>query len=144
MYSSNEYKQAFHIDQNAQATFLGIGGGGEELHFGQETGSSGSAFDIIIEAWGEHDSNTVDNIKWDRDYQILMDSGEPAKIQKVREDCGDRYIQTVFNESRLFAVLHVSSSQASSLTRFSGKANGSVDIGIASASASLTMTVGKH
>jgi hypothetical protein len=43
----------------------------------------------------------------------------------------------VFNESRVFAVLHVSSQQLSRLTQFSGKANGSVDIDVVSASSSL-------
>src|SRR5262249_32382743 len=97
--SSDEYKRAFHIDQKAEASFLGIGGGGEELHFGQETSGSSSLFDIIVEAYGEHDSQTVDNIAWDIKYQTKLDSNDPAKIQEVRRDCGDRYIQTVFNES---------------------------------------------
>jgi hypothetical protein len=135
--SASEYKQAFHIDQKAEASFLGIAGGGEELHFGQENSGSSTAFDIIVEAYGEHDSQTIDNITWDPRYQALLDSGEPAKIQRVREDCGDRYIQTVFNEVRLFAVLHVSKQQSSTLTTFSANAHGKVDIDIVSASAAL-------
>jgi len=35
------------LRREAQASFLGIGGG-ESVHFGQETGKSGSAFDVII------------------------------------------------------------------------------------------------
>jgi hypothetical protein len=137
VYSADQYEQAFHIDQNAKASFLGIGGGGEELHFGQETGHSGSAFDIVVEAYSEYPSNTVNNIKWDSPYDTMMSSGNVAKIDQVRQDCGDRYIETVFNEARLFAVLHVSSHVASSLTTFSGKVNGNVDIDVVTASASL-------
>src|ERR1039458_8500123 len=67
----------------------------------------------------------------------MLNSGDPVKIQQVREACGDRYIQTVFNEARLFAVLHVSSQQQSGLTQYSGKVNGSVGIDVLTASASL-------
>jgi hypothetical protein len=135
-YSASEYEHAFHIDQNAKATFLEFGGG-DELHIGHVTGSSGSAFDIILEAYAEHESNTINNISWDSPYAEMVKSEDPSQIQKVRLACGDRYIQTVFNEARLFAVLHVSSTQASALTAFGGKVNGNMDIGIASASDSL-------
>ncbi len=135
--SSDEYKQAFHIDQKAEASFLGIAGGGEELHFGQENSGSSSAFDIIVEAYGEHNSETIDHITWDDPYKTMLASGNAAKIQQVREACGDRYIETVFNEARFFAVLHVSKQQNSALTTFSGSAHGKVDIDIVSASASL-------
>lgn len=137
VYNADEYKSAFHIDQQAQASFLGIAGGSDEMHFGRETGTSGSAFDIIIEAYGEHPGKTIDNVKWDDRYQAMLDSGDPVKKQQVRLDCGDRYIKTVFYETRLFAVLHVSSQQNSALTQFSGKASGNVSLDIASASASL-------
>ena len=138
VYNSDEYRSAFHVDQQAQASFLGIGSGGDELHIGRETGSSGSAFDIVVEAYGEHDSQTVDNIKWDARYQAMLDSGDPAQKQHVRQDCGDRYIKTVFYEVRLFAVLHVSSQQNSALTQFAGEANGSVNIlDVGSAAAKL-------
>jgi hypothetical protein len=66
-----------------------------------------------------------------------MKTPDSSTLANVRRECGDRYIETVFNESRLFAVLHVSSQQSSSLTQFSGKTNGSVDIDVVSASASL-------
>src|SRR6266446_3609164 len=82
VYNADEYKQAFHIDQKAEASFLGIGGGGEELHFGQENSGSSSAFDIVIEAYGEHDSQTVDNIAWDPKYDAMLKSGDPAKIEQ--------------------------------------------------------------
>jgi hypothetical protein len=136
-YSEDEYKRAFHIDQQAQATILGIGGGGDELHFGQENAGSSYAFNIIIEAYGEHPSNTIDHVTLDPKYEAMLNSGDAAKIQQVRATCGDRYIQTVFNETRLFAVLHVSKQLQSSLTTFAGKANGSVNIDVVSASASL-------
>jgi hypothetical protein len=135
--SADEYKQAFHIDQKAEASFLGIAGGGEELHFGQENSGSSSAFDIIVEAYGEHNSETVDHITWDAPYNTMLASGNAAKIQEVREACGDRYIETVFNETRLFAVLHVSKQQNSALTTFSGNAHGKVDLDVVSASSSL-------
>jgi hypothetical protein len=137
--SEDEYKQAFHIDQKAEASFLGIGGGGEELHFGQQNSGVSTAFDIIVEAYGEHDSQTLNNVQWDPNlpYKAMLDSGDPSKIQQVRNACGDRYIETVFNEVRLFAVLHVSKQQNSTLTTFSGSAHGKVDLPIAAASASL-------
>jgi hypothetical protein len=137
VYTADEYKQAFHIDQQAQASFLNIGGGSDELHLGRETGRSGSAFDIIIEAYGQHPARTVNNVKWDSKYEAMLNSGDPLQKQQVRQDCGDRYIETVFKETRLFAVLHVSSQQGSSLTQFAGKMNGSVGISVLSASGSL-------
>jgi hypothetical protein len=137
VYNSDEYKSAFHIDQTAEASFLGYGGGGDELHFGQENSGKSSAFDIIVEGFGEHDSQTINNIKWDPPYDTLVKSGDPVKIQQVREACGDRYIQTVFNEARLFVVMHVSRQQTSTLTKFSGNVHGSVNIDIVTASASL-------
>jgi len=137
VYNSDEYKRAFHIDQSAEASFLGFGGGSDEMHFGQENSGKSSAFDIILEAYGEHDSQTINNIKWDAPYAALLASADPVKIQQVREACGDRYIQTVFNEARLFVVMHVSRQQTSSLTQFSGKFSGSVDIDIVTAKASL-------
>ena len=137
VYNSDEYKNAFHIDQTAEASFLGYGGGGDELHFGQENSGKSSAFDIILEAYGEHDSQTINNVKWDPPYDSLITSGNPAKIQQVREACGDRYIETVFNEARLFVVMHVSRQQNSTLTKFSGNTHGSVNIDIVTASASL-------
>jgi hypothetical protein len=137
VYNADEYDQAFHIDQNAQASFLGIGGGSEELHLGLETGKSGSAFDIILEAYTERDSDTLNNIKWDSTYDEMIKSGDPQKIAFVRAACGDRFIATVFKEARLFIVVHVSAHQESSLSRFSGKASGSVNLDVASASASL-------
>lgn len=135
--NANEYKQAFHIDQKAEASFLGIGGGGEEFHFGQENTGRSSAFDIIIEAYGEHNGQTVDNIKWDAPYDSFMASGDPVKVQQARQDCGDRYIQTVFYETRLFVVLHVSNRQMSTLSTFSGKLGGNFNLDVASASVSL-------
>jgi hypothetical protein len=137
VYTADEYKQAFHIDQQAQASFLGIASGSEELHLGRETSRSGSSFDIIVEAYGQHPYRTVNNVKWDPKYQVMLDSGDPVQKQQVRQDCGDRYVETVFKETRLFAVMHVSSQQNSSLTQFAGKANGSVGISIVTASASL-------
>ena len=137
VYNSDEYKQAFHIDQSAEASFLGLGGGSDELHFGQENSGKSSAFNIILEAYGEHDSQTINNVKWDAPYDTLVMSANPVKIQRVREACGDRYIQTVFNEARLFVVMHVSRQQTSALTQFSGKGSGSVDIDIVAAKGSL-------
>jgi hypothetical protein len=137
VYSADQYKAAFHIDQKAEASFLGLAGGGEDLHIGQETGSSGSAFDIIVEAFAEHDGETLDNIVFDNRHQEMIDSRDPAQIEQVRTDCGDRYIQTVFKETRLFAVLHVSSNQNSSLLQFSGHANAKIGLDAVSASGSL-------
>jgi hypothetical protein len=136
-YSAYEYKQAFHVDQSAEASFLDIAGGSEELHIGRETTKSGSAFDIIVEGYSEHDSDTIGHVKWDPPYDKMIQSGDPQQVRTVRNICGDRFIETVFNEVRLFVVLHVSSQVSSSLTTFSGKAHGDVDIDIASASASL-------
>jgi hypothetical protein len=137
VYTDDEYSRAFHIDQSAKATFLGVGGGGDDLHFGQEDSRATRAFDIIVEAFGEHPSQTLNNIDWDKRHSDMLKSADPAAQAAVRVECGDRYIETVFNESRLFAVLHVSSQQNSSLTQFSGKANGSLDLKAVSASATL-------
>lgn len=136
VYNADEYKEAFHIDQKAEASYLGYGGS-DELHIGKETGRSGSAYDIIVEAYGEHDSDTINNIKWDPQWDAMIRSGNAAQIQQVRLSCGDRYIQTVFKETRLFAVLHVSSQQYSSLTQLSLQTAGKVGISVLSASASL-------
>jgi hypothetical protein len=136
VYSAYQYQQAFHIDQKAQASYLEFGGG-DELHIGRETGSSGSAFDIIVEAYGEHDANTINNIQWSPPYKSMIESGDPQKIATVRLACGDRYIETVFNETRLFVVLHVSSQQNSSLTSFSLQTNAKFGIDAVSASGSL-------
>jgi hypothetical protein len=136
VYNSNQYNQAFHIDQNAQASFLGIGGG-DSLQFGDETSTSGKFFDIVIEAYSELPSNTIDNVKWDSPYDAMISSGDPTKIQAVRASCGDRYVETVFNEARLFLVMHVSTVQSSSLLTFSGKVNGSIDLDVVSAQAAL-------
>ncbi|MFM0755149.1 hypothetical protein [Paraburkholderia strydomiana] len=137
VYNSSEYKEAFHLDYKAEASFLDIGGGGDEFHFYRENNKSDVAFDIIIEAYSEADGETVDNPKWDEPYQTLMDSGDISKIRQVREACGDRYIQSVFNERRLYAVMHVSSQIGSSLTKFSGDAHGKIGIDVVSASAAL-------
>jgi hypothetical protein len=90
-----------------------------------------------VEVSGEMDSNLIDNIQWDPEHQALMNSGRPADIQRVRQECGDRFIETVFNQARLFAVLHVSSQIVSALTQFGGKASGKVDLDVVSASGSL-------
>jgi hypothetical protein len=137
IYSDSEYQQALHIEQNAKASFLKIGGGGEEMHFQRESTGSSSAFDIILEAYSEYPSDTIANPDWSAPYAAMMASGDPAKIRQVRETCGDRFIDTVFNEARLFVILHVSSQKSSALTAYSGKANGSVGIGIVQASGSL-------
>ena len=50
VYNADEYRNAFHIDQKAEASFLGYGSGDDELHFGQENVGNSSAFDIIVEA----------------------------------------------------------------------------------------------
>jgi len=76
---------------------------------------------LLFEAYAEHDGETLDNVKWSPPYDTLMQTGNPAKINSVRQACGDRLIETVFNESRLFVVLHVSSQKTSSLSQFSGK-----------------------
>src|SRR5262249_10191537 len=47
------------------------------------------------------------------------------------------YIQSVFYEVRLFAVIHVSNQKSSSLTKFSGKMSGSASLSVLQASASL-------
>jgi len=137
VYNADEYKNAFHIDQKAEVSFLGYGSGDDELHFGQENVGNSSAFDIIVEAYGEHDGVTIDNVKWDAPYRTLIDSGNPVNIQRVRDACGDRYIQTVFKQTRLFVVLHVSKQMTSSLTAFSFNSHGSMNIDIVTASASL-------
>jgi hypothetical protein len=137
VYNESEYQRAFHIDQNAKASFLGIGGGGEEFHFRREQSGSSTAFAIILEAYSEADGDTLNNVQLMPPYQAMMNSGDPAKIAAVRKICGDRFIETVFRESRLFVVLKVSAQQQSTLTAFSGRGNGSIDVGIASASASL-------
>ena len=90
VYTADQYHQAFHIDQNAKASFLGIGGGSDDVHFGMETGKSESAFDIVVEVYSDRDSDTVDNVKWDAPYDTMIASGNPAKIQTVRASCGDR------------------------------------------------------
>jgi hypothetical protein len=77
VYTADEYKQAFHVDQTANATV--IGGGGEELHIGIETGKSRIAFDIFVEAYGEHDSDTLDNVEWDEPFKTLMAANDPVK-----------------------------------------------------------------
>jgi len=136
VFNSNQYDQAFHIDQNAQASFLGIGGG-DSLQFGDETSTSGTFFDIVIEAYSELPSNTINNVAWDSPYDAMISSGDPSKIQAVRASCGDRYIETVFNEARLFLVMHVSTVQSSSLLTFSGKVDGSIDLDVVSAQAAL-------
>ena len=74
VYSNDEYSRAFHLDQSAKASFLGIGSGGDDLHFGQEDSRTTRAFDIIVEAYGEHPSQTIDHIDWDPRYAKLMDS----------------------------------------------------------------------
>jgi hypothetical protein len=135
-YSSEEYRRAFHIDQQAEASFLGFGGS-DELHFGQETGESGSVFDIVVEAYGEHDAETINHPTWDPSYATKLASEDPVAVQQVREECGDRYIQTVFYETRLFAVLHVSHTVKSDLLNFAGKGSGSFDIDLVSAKAAL-------
>src|ERR1019366_3615859 len=135
-YSADEYKQALHIDHKGQAAYYEFGGG-DQLHIGHETGSSGSAFDIVLQAYTESDSDTIDNIKWDSPYDQMIASGDSGKIQAVRLACGDRYIQTVFNEARLFLVLHVSSQKTSALTSFSAKFNGSIDMSVIKATDSL-------
>jgi hypothetical protein len=76
-------------------------------------------------------------VKWDPPYDAMVNSGDPTKLQYVRAACGDRYIETVFNEARLFLVIHVSSQQSSTLTSFSGKANGSINIDVVSATTAL-------
>jgi hypothetical protein len=135
--SEDEYKRAFHIDEKVDASFLDIASLGDEMHFGQENSGSSSAFDIIVEAYGEHDSDTVNHIKWDPPYAAMVASGDPGRVQQVRKACGDRYIETVFNEIRLFAVMHVSKQQSSSLTTFSYNLHDKVAIGMLSASLSL-------
>jgi hypothetical protein len=137
VYNASQYEHSFHIDQKADASFLGMGGGGDELHFGQEINNSSTAFTIIVETHGEVDSQTLGNIKWDEPYKARVESGDPEKIRQVRRDCGDRFIQTVFKQKRLFVVLGVSSQQSSMLTTFRGSANGSFNLDVVSASASL-------
>jgi hypothetical protein len=118
VYSADQYKRAFHIDQKAEATFLGIAGGGEDLHIGQETCSSGSAFDIIIETYAEHDGRTVDNVVWDSRHQAMIDSHDPIQILQARTDCGDRYIQSLGT----IAVLETTGILGISLTTLSPQA----------------------
>lgn len=134
--NAREYKQAFHLDHKGEASFLGFGGG-DELRFGRETGSSDSAFDIIVEAYSERDSETIDNVRWGAPYDSMMASEDPAKIRAVRLACGDRFIQTVFNEVRLFAVMRVSSTKSSSLSQFVGKLRGRADLDVISASSEV-------
>jgi hypothetical protein len=138
VYDKNQYKQAFHIDQKADVSILKIASGGDELHIGRDTEQSGSAFDIVVEAYAERNSSTVDaQPTWISPYREMMATGDPPKIAAVRQICGDRFIQTVFNESRLFAVLHVSSEQTSSLTQFKLNTNAKFGIDVVSASGSL-------
>jgi hypothetical protein len=128
-YNADEYKRAFHLDSSAQVTSL-MGNAGGEARFGQETGSSGSAFDIVLEAYSEHPALTVDNVQWSTPYKEMIESGDAAKIQQVRQSCGDRFILTVFNEVRLFAVLRVSAQKLSALSTFAGKVNGSLKLDV--------------
>jgi hypothetical protein len=137
VYSESEYALAFHIDQSASASFLDIGKGSEEVHFGYSNDKSARAFDIVVEAYSERPSQTLNNIDWDAVHKPMAASVDPAVQHQLRSQCGDRYIETVFNEIRLFAVLHVSSQKSSSLTQFSGKTSGSVDVGVAKASGDL-------
>ena len=135
--TDDQYSQAFHIDQKAEASYLDVGSAAEELHLSQQTKRSSSAFDIVIEAYSEKDADTIGNIKWDSPYDKMMTSGDPGKIEQVRATCGDRFIQTVFYEARIFAILHVSSEKNSKLTSYSGKASGKMSIDVVSASAEL-------
>jgi len=135
--SENDYKRAFHIDEKAEASYLGFGGGGEEFHFGQEESGKASAFDIIVESYGQHDGRTLDDVKWNPPYDGMMQSGAPDQIARVRLDCGDRYIESEFYEYRLFVVIHVSKTMNTSLTSYSGSATGNVGLSVVSAKASL-------
>jgi hypothetical protein len=79
----------------------------------------------------------LNNIDWDSVHKPMMASGDSAQIRRVREQCGDRFIRVVFNQSRLFAVLHVTYQQNSSLNTLMGKLNGKADLDVLSASAEL-------
>jgi hypothetical protein len=136
-YNADEYKRAFHLDSSAQATFLNVGNVGVEARYGQETGNSGSAFDVILEAYSEHPALTVDDVQWNTPYKELIGSGDPNKIKQVRQSCGDRFIQTVFNEVRLFAVLHVSAQKRSDLLTFAGKVNANIKMDVSTVTAAL-------
>ncbi|MBN3760749.1 hypothetical protein [Burkholderia sp. Ac-20365] len=136
-YSSSDYEKALHIDQAAEASFLNVVSGSEELQLGRSTTASGSLFDIVIEAYSEFNGETLDNIAWDSPYDGWMASGDPQKIELVRQTCGDSYIETAFNEARLYVVLHVSSKGTTALTTFAGKASGSIGLDVGSVSSSI-------
>lgn len=139
VFNADQYRQAFHIDQNAQASYLGIFKGSDELHISQDTLDSGSAYDIIVEAYSQRDGDSIGEhpVHWDPHYQKMMDSGNRAQIEQVRADCGDRYIKTVFYEMRLFAVIHVSNHSSSTLRTLSGQVKGSIDTTVLDAAGDL-------
>jgi hypothetical protein len=92
---------------------------------------------MVVEAFAEHPSDTIDNVQWDSQYREHIQSGDPAQINQVRLTCGDRLISTAFYEVRLFAVLHVSSQIQTRLLQFRGHASGNLNLDVVSASAAL-------
>jgi hypothetical protein len=137
VFNQDQYSSAFHIDQKAQASFLGLGGGSESFSLGKSEQSATTGFNVVVEAYSEDAGQTLDNINWDPPYDEMMRSGDPMKTQQVRQICGDRFIDSVFNERRLFAVLHVSKSATASTFSMAASGGAHVGISVLSASGSL-------
>ena len=133
----DEYDQAFHIDEKSSVSVLDVISGGDKWRVGRETTKSSTAFNIVIEASSESNSRTIDNIQWTQPWAAKMASRDPVLLQESRQACGDRFVQTVFNDVRLFAVLHVHSDKQSALTQLSYGVNGKIGIDYLEASAAL-------
>ncbi|MEI9930413.1 MAG: hypothetical protein WDM89_07625 [Rhizomicrobium sp.] len=63
VFNASQYKEAFHVDAKAQASYMAFNGGAD-VDIKESSAFNNSAFDIIMEDYSEQPTSTIDNIDW--------------------------------------------------------------------------------
>lgn len=135
VYDASQLSQSLHIDSKADASFLDIASASGHFNLAEEFNDSNRAFDVVIEAWQETDNDTfVTSPDWLPKYQSKITAGQ---FSQVRQDCGDRYVSTVYNAARLFAIVRVETSARDFHLNVSTGGQAKFNIDIVNANASL-------
>lgn len=135
VYNASQLAQSLHIDSKAQASFMSIASAAGHFNLDEEFHDSNRAFDVVIEAWQETGNDTFEiSPDWLPKYKAKIAAG---RYDEVRRDCGDRYVSTVYNAARLFALVRVEMSAQDFHLHVSTGGEAKFNIDIVDASAQL-------
>lgn len=133
--NADDLNEALHLETRAKASFLDIVGGSGHFDADQQFDQKNIAFDVVIEASEVLPSDSFSQSPtWLPQFQSLLDAHQ---LQQIRDACGDRYVSTVYNGARVFAIVRVRTSAKDFHLNVNQGGQAQFDIGIVNASAFL-------